>query len=209
MAAPEAPGVGPPAQDESIIREGSRIILDVNGDRHVFVVVKGRKYVVMEEEGDGGGAHAVGMHDHFISVDGAGPCSGLCLQQLPWPGVLPSQATSLVHLPCSKVKLGQAFCSIQPLIGCPYGSTFGVAPDGKTLQQIPPCVLGLDCVAHGVGRGAVLLAGGLGWAVHLCCGPPYLQEPLSWPASGPLYPPFLFACTAPSRLTGWRRRRWR
>ncbi|KFM22765.1 tRNA (adenine(58)-N(1))-methyltransferase non-catalytic subunit TRM6 [Auxenochlorella protothecoides] len=82
MAAPEAPGVGPPAQDESIIREGSRIILDVNGDRHVFVVVKGR----------------------------------------------------------NKVKLGQAFCSIQPLIGCPYGSTFGVAPDGKTLQQIPPAV---------------------------------------------------------------------
>ncbi|KAL6784577.1 hypothetical protein ACKKBF_B02360 [Auxenochlorella protothecoides x Auxenochlorella symbiontica] len=82
MAAPEAPGVGPPPQDESIIREGSRIILDVNGDRHVFVVVKGR----------------------------------------------------------NKVKLGQAFCSIQPLIGCPYGSTFGVAPDGKTLQQIPPAV---------------------------------------------------------------------
>lgn len=52
--------------------------------------------------------------------------------------------THLHHhlLPSSKVKLGKAFCSVHPLIGLPYGSTVGVAADGRTLQQIPPYVGG-------------------------------------------------------------------
>jgi hypothetical protein len=36
---------------------------------------------------------------------------------------------------CRKVKLGKVFCSTKPLVGCPYGSMFTLAADGKSLER--------------------------------------------------------------------------
>lgn len=38
--------------------------------------------------------------------------------------------------PCSEVKLGKVFCPATPIIGCPYGSMFALAADGKSLERI-------------------------------------------------------------------------
>ncbi|KAK2077334.1 hypothetical protein QBZ16_004968 [Prototheca wickerhamii] len=40
----------------------------------------------------------------------------------------------------NRIKLGRSYCPVQPLIGCPYGATFGLGPDGRSLQQIPHTV---------------------------------------------------------------------
>jgi hypothetical protein len=35
---------------------------------------------------------------------------------------------------CSKVKIGKALCSLEPLIGQYYGIQFALAADGQTLE---------------------------------------------------------------------------
>lgn len=36
---------------------------------------------------------------------------------------------------CSKVKVGGAYCSATPLVGCPYGAMFTLGADGKSLER--------------------------------------------------------------------------
>lgn len=36
---------------------------------------------------------------------------------------------------CSNVKLGKVFCSVAPLVGCPYGAMFTLGADGKSLER--------------------------------------------------------------------------
>lgn len=120
--------------------------------------------------------------------------------RLPQMLLLPRPSPLQLHY--SKVKLGQAFCSVQPLIGCPYGSTFGVAPDGKTLQWLPQCALGRGRAALGCGLQAALHAHAEDWDWPSCATPrPAIPSLQTWS-------PHLTR-TVPSQRIGWRRRRWR
>ena len=61
--------------------------------------------------------------------------SWACWQQQPPCSLDPHCSLWCPPHACSKVKLGGSYCSVEPLIGAPYGSIFTLSADGKSLQR--------------------------------------------------------------------------
>jgi hypothetical protein len=127
MAASEAPAYSP------LVRAGDTVIFDINGDRQAILTLDGRRWAHRAQRGATlkwaallgalPALHSTARGSASLSGPVAAACSAhRCLT--------PPSACR-----CSKVKLGKTSCSAAPLIGCPYGSMFALAADGKSLER--------------------------------------------------------------------------
>ena len=91
------------------IREGDTVILDVNGEKQAFLTVKRAGCVIC-----------------------------CCISSLTRGFVLQFcvlQGFDSSHTVCSKVKVGKQLCSLEPIIGQPYGSVYQIAADTSELVR--------------------------------------------------------------------------
>ena len=91
------------------IREGDTVILDVNGEKQAFITVKRAGCVI---------CCCIPTLNRFL-------CRDLCVFQ--------SYNSSRCAL--SKVKVGKQLCSLEPIIGQPYGSVYQITADTSELVR--------------------------------------------------------------------------